>query len=255
MRKALVIVPFALDKEGLSNRERQTEKVSLGNNIKFEFKPVTAGPTSFMSPHDTALMEMAIFEAGINAEKDGYDVVIIDTMSDSGMAPLRSMLNIPVISPGRASMLFALMLGNKFGILAQWEKAVPRYNKVVIEYGLSHHCAAINHFDEPPDFSNLLTGKEDRVFSKMKTACEDMINSGADVICLGSTTMHQAGEFLSNELPIPIINPGPLSYKLAETMLDVGLSHSKKAFPEPLAPKISMIKAMLEAARKTEESK
>ena len=92
-----------------------------------------------MSPHDTALMEMAIFEAGISAEKDGYDVVIIDTMSDSGMAPLRSMLNIPVISPGRASMLFALMLGNKFGILAQWEKAVPRYNKVVIEYGLSHH--------------------------------------------------------------------------------------------------------------------
>ena len=255
MRKALVIVPFALDEKGISNREKQTEKVNLGNNIKFEFKPVTAGPTSFMSPHDTALMEMAIFEAGINAEKDGYNAVIIDTMSDSGLAPLRSILNIPVVSPGRASMLFALMLGNKFGILAQWEKAVPRYNKVVIEYGLKDHCAVIDHFDEPPDFSNLLTGKEEKVFAKMKKVCEKMVNLGADVICLGSTTMHQAGEFLSKELDVPVINPGPLSYKLAETLLDVGLVHSKKAFPEPLVPKINMIKEMFKAAKKIEEGK
>tara|TARA_B100001121_G_scaffold310575_1_gene342738 strand:- start:20088 stop:20855 length:768 start_codon:yes stop_codon:yes gene_type:complete len=255
MKKALVIVPFALDEEGLSNREKQVEKVSLSNDLSFEFKPVTAGPSSFMSSHDTALMEMSIFEAGISAEEDGYNVVIIDTMSDSGMAPLRSVLNIPVVSPGRASMLFALMLGNKFGILAQWEKAVPRYQKVVIEYGLDNHCASINHFDEPPDFSNLLTGKEEKVFIKMKSACERMIDLGADVICLGSTTMHQAGEFLSKELTVPVINPGPLSYKLAETMLDVGLSHSKKAFPKPLSPKIGMIKAMLQAAKKFEDNK
>ncbi|PPR78987.1 MAG: hypothetical protein CFH01_00689 [Alphaproteobacteria bacterium MarineAlpha2_Bin1] len=255
MRKALVIVPFALDAEGISNREKQTEKVNLGNDLKFDFKPVTAGPSSFMSPHDTALMELAIFEAGVNAEKDGYDVVIIDTMSDSGLAPLRSILKIPVVSPGKASMLVALMIGNKFGILAQWDRAVPRYNKVVVEYGLKDHCAAIDHFDEPPDFSNLLTGKEKKVYSKMKIACENMVKKGADVICLGSTTMHQAGEFLSKELDVPVINPGPLSYKLAETLLDVGLSHSKKAFPEPLVPKINMIKEMFKAAKIIEEDK
>ena len=95
------------------------------------------------------------FEAGISAQSDGYDAIVIDTMSDSGMTPLRSMLDIPVVSPGRASMLFALMLGNQFGILAQWDKALTRYRKATSEYGLTGHCAAIDHFDEPPDFALL----------------------------------------------------------------------------------------------------
>ena len=69
-------------------------------------------------------MDLAIFEAGMSAEKDGFDAVCIDTMSNSGMAPLRSVLNIPVISPGKASMLYALTLGSKFSILAQWEPAL-----------------------------------------------------------------------------------------------------------------------------------
>jgi allantoin racemase len=40
-------------------------------------------------------------------------------MSDSGMQPLRSILDIPVIGPGRASMLMACYLGDKFSVLTQ----------------------------------------------------------------------------------------------------------------------------------------
>jgi allantoin racemase len=253
MKKALVIVPFALDDAGVANRKAQTKAVKLGPDIEFDFRPVTAGPTSFMSAHDWALMEMAIWEAGMTAQDEGYDAVVIDTMSDSGMAPLRSMLDIPVVSPGRASMLFALMLGNRFGILAQWDKALTRYKKATAEYGLADQCAAVDHFDEPPDFANLLGGKEDKVFPKMKAACERMMDKGAEVICLGSTTMHQAAQFLAKELPIPVINPGPLTYKLVETMLGLDLSHSKAAFPAPLVPKPEMVHAMLQAAKATEK--
>ena len=252
MKKALVIVPFALDAAGVANRKQQTKAVKLGPDIEFDFKPVTAGPTSFMSAPDWALMEMAIWEAGMSAQADGYDAVVIDTMSDSGMAPLRAMLDIPVVSPGRTSMLFALMLGNRFGILAQWDKALVRYRKATAEYGLAEQCAAVDHFDEPPDFANLLGGKEDKVFPKMKAACERMMDKGAEVICLGSTTMHQAAEYLAKELPVPVINPGPLTYKLVETMIGLNLTHSKAAFPAPLVPKPEMVHAMLQAAKATE---
>ncbi len=252
MPKVLVIVPFALDEAGVNNRRAQQKAVKLGPDIEFDYKPVTAGPTSFMSPHDWALMEVAIWEAGMSAQEDGYDAVCIDTMSDSGMAPLRSMLDIPVISPGKASMLFALMLGNRFGVLAQWDAALPRYQKAVQEYGLAAHCAAVESFDSPPDFSALLEGKEDNVFPKMKAAAERAIDKGAEVICLGSTTMHQAAIFLADNLPVPVINPGPLTYKLAETVLGLGLTHSRKAFPAPLSPKPAMLRAMLKAAAGTE---
>ena len=41
-----------------------------------------------------------MYEAGVTAQEDGYDAVCIDTMSDSGVNALRSMLDIPVIGPG-----------------------------------------------------------------------------------------------------------------------------------------------------------
>jgi len=66
------------------------------------------------------------------------------------------------------------------------------------------------------DFTNLLTGKEAEVFPKLeaerRTAIEE---DSADVICLGSTTLHQSPGYLSEHLPVPVLNPGPLSYHLA----------------------------------------
>ena len=67
---------------------------------------------------------------------------------------------------------------------------------------------------------------------------------GAEVILLGSTTMHQAHGYLAARLPVPVINPGPLTYKLAEAALALGLHHSRKAFPKPLGPRTDMIDAM-----------
>ena len=57
----------------------------------------------------------------------------------------------------------------------------------------------------------LFTGREAEVFPKMKEACERGLAKGADVIVLGSTTLSQAGPYLSENLPVPVVNPGPLS--------------------------------------------
>ena len=118
MTRILVLVPFPLDDAALANRRQQTAEVALRPGVVFDYRPVSAGPTAFMSPHDWALMDLALFEAGLSAQEDGYDAVVIDTVSDSGADALRSVLDIPVLAPGRASLLFALNLGRKFGILA-----------------------------------------------------------------------------------------------------------------------------------------
>jgi allantoin racemase len=250
--RVLVLVPFALDEEAIDNRRRQTAEVALRPGVVFEYRPVAAGPTAFMSPHDWALMDIALFEAGLSAQDDGYDAVVIDTVSDSGADALRSVLDIPVLAPGRASLLFALSLGRKFGILAQWEPALARYRKVLDEWGLQNHCAGVEHFDTPPDFSALLGDKADITLPKMEAACRRLVDAGADVICLGSTTMHQAHRSLTEHLDVPIVNPGPLSYKLIESFLALGLSHSRRAYPRPLVPKPEMIHAMLAAASQAE---
>ena len=53
------------------------------------------------------------------------------------------------------------------------------------------------------------------------------------MILLGSTTMHQAAEYMARHLEAPVINPGPVAIKMAETMVQLGLAHSKVAFPSP----------------------
>ncbi len=101
-----------------------------------------------------------------------------------------------------------------------------------------------------------MDGKEKTVFPRMlEVATRCMEEDGADVICLGSTTMHQAARYLAERLPIPLVNPGPLSYKLVETLLALGLTHSRAAYPRPLAPKREMIHAMLRAAAAVEQKR
>ena len=171
-------------------------------------------------------------------------------MSDSGVAALRSELDIPVIGPGRASMLMAMMLGNRFSIVAMWPHWRHLYDKTLKELGFERHCASIRSIDVTPDNQALLGGKEDEIFPQLLDCARRCIDEdGAEVILLGSTTMHQAHGYLAGHLAVPVINPGPLTCKLAETVLGLGLSHSRKTYPRSPAPKHGMIRAMGEAAR------
>ena len=193
-----------------------------------------------------------MLEAGLQAAEEGFDAICIDTTSDSGASALRSMLDIPVVGPGRAMYLTALMLGSKFSVLTQWDGWIPVYRKGVIELGVERHLASIRSINMLPDLSNLLGGKEDVVFPKLRDAGLQCVEDGAEVICLGSTTMHDSHQYLSETLPVPVINPGPLTYKLAETMLSLRLSHSRKAYPAPNVAKPEMIHAMSAAAAESE---
>ncbi len=74
MTKILVLVPFALDESEIANRQAQTREISLRPDVTFHFRPVKAGPTSFTSPHDWMLLDIALFEAGLSAEVWSFEV-------------------------------------------------------------------------------------------------------------------------------------------------------------------------------------
>lgn len=251
-RKVLVVVPFPMSEENRLQRVAQLDAVELGPDIAFHFRPVRAGPANYTSDHDSALAELSILDAGMRAQEEGYDAVCIDTMSDSGLAALRAVLDIPVIGPGRAAMLTALMFGERFSILVMWDRWRHLYKKPILELGLTWRCASIRSIGVEPSNQSLLAGKEEEVFPLLLAAARRCIEEdGADVILLGSTTMHQAHGFLRDNLPVPVINPGPLSYKLAEAALALGLTQSRKAHARPTVPKLDMIDAMMTAAAAT----
>lgn len=252
MKRVLVIVPFPMSAENLAQRREQLSAVTLGPDISFEFEPVKVAPRNYVSASDMTLAEFGVLEAGLDAQRRGFDAVCIDTMSDSGVAALRSELTIPVIGPGRASVLTALMFGNSFSIIAMWPHWRHLYTRTLSDLGLQHSCASIRWIDATPDNQALLAGKEDEIFPALEEVARDCITrDGADVILLGSTTMHQAHAYLAGRLPVPVINPGPLTYKLAEAALGLRLSHSRKAWPPSPAPRHETVHAMAAAGART----
>lgn len=188
------------------------------------------------SYYDMAIMEQAVIAAGIQAEAEGFDAVCINTVSDSGLAALRSRLSIPVLAPGQGAFHLASMLGHRFSILTMWDRWLPLYRKTLKEYGLEARLASIRAIGVRPDTEALLQGKEEVVFGRLLEEAQRAIaEDGADVIVLGSTTMHQSHAFLAERLPVPVLNPGQVAYKLCELFLDLGLAHSKFAYPSPEA--------------------
>lgn len=249
MPKVLVIVPFPLDEQVLQKRRAQLRSVSISDQIEFEFRPVRAGAALFDSHHDLLLGDVALAEVGLSARDEGFDAICIDSMSDSGLAAMRSMLDIPVIGPGRVSFATALMLGDTFSVVTMWKPWALAYKKVLKDAGLGQHCVSVRWPQGlSPDIAELLAGKEDEVFPKLLEASLRCVDDGAEVIVLGSTTMHEAHEYLAERLPVPVVNPGPLSYKVAELMLALGLSHSRDVYHRPKIPKPEMFAAMMAAA-------
>jgi allantoin racemase len=229
-----VIVPIPMDAAGVANRAAQLPPEVIAPGFKPEFVAVKWGAALGDSYHDMLLMEFTVFQAGVKAEEEGYSAVVIDTVSDSGMRALRSRINIPVLGPGECAFQMAMMLGKRFTVLTMWDEWFPLYEKTLTEYGYWDRVASLRSIDTRPDVTELLEGKEDIIFDKLKAEAEAaMEEDGADVIVLGSTTMHQSASWLAANLPIPVINPGLVAYKQAELLVQLRLTHSKRAFPTP----------------------
>jgi len=247
-KNIMVIVPFPFDEPGIEGRREQLDESAFGENVDFQYKPVKTSCALGDSWYDFKILGIGVFEAGLEAENEGFDAVCIDTVSDSALDPLRSRLDIPVIGPGQVQYHIASILGKTFSVITQWDKWMPLYEKTANKYGVTDKLASVHSIDVRPDVEMLLEDKKENVFPKLKAEALDAINNhGADVICMGSTTMHQSVDFLQDELPVPVMNPGLISYKLAELLIDLGLSHSKEAYPTPEVPMDEKLHAMLDS--------
>jgi len=233
-KRIKVIFPVPLNEHTRAMVESQIPPEFVAPGFECEFVGSKRLMSLGQSYYDLSIMEMIVLEAGMQAEAEGFDAVCINTVSDSALYALRSRLRIPVIAPGQAAFHVACMLGHKFSILSMWDEWFPMYRKTLREYGLENRLASMRSIRTRPDVQELLAGKEDFVFAKLEAeARRAMSEDGADVIVLGSTTMHQSHHYLAAHLPIPVINPGVVAYKLCEMFLSLGLSHAKTAFPGP----------------------
>jgi allantoin racemase len=233
-RRIKMIVPVPVPPAALEAFASQIPPHLVASNIAVEFAcPERAGHT-LDSYYEGLLSDTFCLKAGLTAEVEGFAAVCVNSMSDSGVNALRSRLKIPVVGTAHATYMAACLLGKKFSILSMWDQWRWLYEKVLTEQGLQHRLASIRSIGVRPDTAALLAGKEDFVFPLLaEQAKKALEEDGADVLILGSTTMHQAHLFLEREMPVPVLNPGLIAFKACEMLVSLGLSHSKVAYPSP----------------------
>ena len=183
------------------------------------------------SAYDAALSTIGDLKCAMAAEEAGYQAVIIPCGGDPGIAPLREVLTIPVVPPGSAAKHLCSLLGPRFSIITKGKGPVKR-TEVHERDGLMK-LVSIHPVG--------LTVPEVRV--KPREAYEAMVREGrraveeygAASVTFGCMSMGflMVDEKLSEDIGVPAVNPVKVAVKTAETLIDLGLTHSKRAYPVP----------------------
>jgi allantoin racemase len=186
---------------------------------------------TIQSAYEASLSTVEDLEAAVAAEKAGYQAVIIPCGGDPGVAPLREVLSIPVIPPGSAAKHLCSMLGPRFSVLTTG-KGAPTRTEVHERDGLmkliSIHPVGLT----VPE----VRAKPEEAFKALvregRRAVEEY---GACSVTFGCMSMGflMIDEGLTEEIGVPAVNPVKAAVKTAEVLIDLGITHSKRAYPVP----------------------
>jgi allantoin racemase len=101
--------------------------------------------------------------------------------------------------------------------------------------GLMEKVASVRSADIPVLEMNRPERLRSAILQAGKVAVEQ---DDADVLVLGCGSMFGIREKLQSRFQAPVVEPGPAALKLVESLIQLGLSHSKRAFRPPPTKRI-----------------
>lgn len=182
---------------------------------------------------DVSLASPEIIDMAINAEKQGYDAVVLYCFSDPAIVACREVLNIPVIGAGQAALLTACGIGYNFSLLATEEARIPEKKNFINSLGISmDRLASIRSVRL--SYEEMDNNKEKTLSLLTEIARKCIAEDNAEVIVLGCLSLLGMGEELSRRIHVPVIDPAYNAVCTAESYVAQRLAHSKKSYPHPI---------------------
>jgi len=228
--KICVVIPILKEKifEEITHRELE---VARRKDVEISVVSIDKGPASIESAYDEEIAAPWILEKIKEAEEKGFDAAIIDCMGDPALDAAREIVDIPVIGPCQASMAIASTLCDKFSVVTVLKSVLPLFWRLAKQYDFESKVASVRSVEVPVlELEEKRNEVKDRLLAESKRAIEE---DGAGAIILGCTGMIGMAKELQEALGIPVIDPAVASMKLAESLVDMKISHSKLAYPKP----------------------
>jgi allantoin racemase len=202
--KILLIIPILSrsGEEGLRVSERSKEYVRSDTevhavNIKY-------GPASIESLYDDTIAAPFVVQKAEWAERNGYDAVVVSCMLDPGVKAAKEAVDIPVVGPREAGKAIASILGTR--------------STTILPRGIP----VLQMHDDL-----------DRTYEALRKDAEKAIGEGYDVLIMGCTALSGIARRLNEEFEVPILENLGVALKVAEMIVDLGVSQSKLAYPKP----------------------
>lgn len=149
-----------------------------------------------------------------------------------GSRPRASCVDIPVIGPGQAAGHVAAQLGLRFAVLTVVDEVVPAIWRQMRTHGLEGFIVDVRAVDVPV---LELRERADEVLGTLETEAREGLARGADAFVLGCMTMGflDVASALQERIGVPVVNPVLASLKSAESLVSLGVSSSRAAYPTP----------------------
>ena len=232
--KIRVITPV-ITKEVLAETEREFGALARADT-ELSHTIIERGPASIESEYDEALALPDTLRLVEKAQGEGMDAVIINCASDPGLDAARELVSIPVVGVAQAAFSLATVLAQKFSVVAILERDIPDLDRMFRVYGVLDRVASVRVMNIP--VLDLFKDRERSVRAMTDTALLALKEDRAEAVTFDCTGLSGiVGDIKSNlaaeGFNVPVIDPVSASVKLAESLVELRLCHSKLTYPDP----------------------
>jgi allantoin racemase len=190
------------------------------------------GLDGFFYSYLDMLNARSVFHAAVQAEKEGFDAVMITCFGDPMLWGIRQAIDIPVVSLGESSMLLATMMGYKFGVVTISPYNIYEQEHTIAKYGLTERLAGIRPNPETGDEQAEALIDARHAIESFKKVGRELIADGAEVLIPGCGLLSPALRLApgaEKEYPngltqvdgVPIVDVMGDTIKMAETMVSL----------------------------------
>lgn len=121
-----------------------------GPGVRFEVHGLDP-PDRFFHPLTEFRCAAQTIRLALEAERAGYDAFVIGHFQEPGLLEIRGAIDIPVVGLGEASMLAALTMGRRFGLVTIDPVFIDWHERQVRAHGFEQRVAGVRaiHADLP----------------------------------------------------------------------------------------------------------
>ncbi|PWU23973.1 MAG: hydantoin racemase [Candidatus Rokuibacteriota bacterium] len=160
------------------------------------------------------------------------DALVLAGFGRVGIDALKEALAIPVVSIAEASMAMACLLGHRFTTLTMLQQFIPYQQDLVRFFGFEAKCASVRAININVEECVI---NRDKALAELSAEIRKIVaEDRPEVVILACAGLCGYDVELGRLAGIPVLDPVVVGVKVAESLVALGLCHSKvRKFAHP----------------------